>query len=837
MSRQLASILEKAGLLPRDEIRRAVQLAERRNRPLWDVILSEKGVSEEELADAISTHMHIPRVRLAATTIELEAVRSISEELARRYVCIPVSRDDHRSKEEEGKEPERSSRRVRPTMVLAMANPADMAAMQDVEFASGCLIRPVVATRAEVMDAIERHYDPEDSLQDLLANVSESEDLQIVSVEGEEGETSVSDARSQAEAAPVVKMVNLIVLDGIKQGSSDIHIEPGVNDIQVRNRVDGMLRDFMQVPKWLHGPLVSRLKILAKLDIAERRLPQDGRIKVHFQNLDVDLRVSTLPTHFGEKVVLRVLGSGKAVPKTTELGMRSEDLSVLKTACAQPQGMILVTGPTSSGKTTTLYSVLNEKKDPSINIITVEDPIEFQLPGINQVQVNVKAGLTFAATLRSILRQDPDVILLGEVRDLETAEIAFHAAMTGHLVFSTVHTNSTTATVARLLELGVDPYLVGTSVNLILAQRLVRKICLKCREEYKPDPEHLERLRINEQDYTFYHGAGCEACGKTGYSGREGVFELLRMTPTVKDLVNRKASELELRKAALSAGTRLLLQDALDKVAQGLTTVEEVLRVIQLQEDEIVRCPHCNSLINLEFSTCPYCLHTLKVVCQACGQELKPEWRICPYCNSKVTKMTLIGEMEKPAMLPAASGEGVAPQPAEAMPAAPTAAPAAPAQATGPAAAPAPSSAGLAAAPPLTAAVPPPGKAPKILVVDDDEVIRRLVTKALGSLPVTPEIFSAADGKEGLATAKKVRPDLVVLDIMMPGLSGFDVCQKLRSNIQTAFIPILMLTGNTDEESRTKGYMVGTDDYMSKPFSVPELHNRVTRLLRRTYGL
>jgi CheY-like chemotaxis protein len=382
-----------------------------------------------------------------------------------------------------------------------------------------------------------------------------------------------------------------------------------------------------------------------------------------------------------------------------------------------------------------------------------------------------------------------------------------------------VHTNSTTATVARLLELGVDPYLVGASVNLIVAQRLVRKICGNCREEYEPNPEHLERLRIHEEGYTFYHGAGCDACGKTGYSGREGVFELLRMTPTVKELVNRRASELDLRKAALSAGTRMLLQDALDKVAQGITTVEEVLRVIQLQEDEVVRCPHCNSLINLEFSTCPYCLHTLKAICQACSQELKPEWRICPYCNTKVTKMTLVGELESGHLLPAASGvpaESPAPD-AKAAPAADT-----------------PVAAGAPAAP---EGKPPKGKAPRILVVDDDDAIRRLVTRTLQSLSVKPEVMSAADGKEGLQAAKKSKPDLVVLDIMMPGLSGFDVCQKLRSNIQTAFIPILMLTGNTDEESRTKGFMVGTDDYMAKPFSVPELHDRITRLLRRTYGL
>jgi len=820
MSRQLATILEKAGLLTREEIQAMLAVAERSRRPLWDVVLTEKGVSEDKLAEAFSEQMRLPLVRLAATVIDTEAVRCISEELARRYVCIPLSREGNGRREGE-------AARRRPTLVVAMTNPADVTAIQDVEFASGCQVKPVVATRTEVMDAIGRLYGGEDWLEDLLQNVSEGAELQIMSAEGgEEGDSSVSDARTQAEMPPVVKMVNLIILDSIKQGASDIHIEPTVNDVQVRTRVDGLLRDFMQVPKWLQGPMVSRLKILAKLDISERRLPQDGRIKVAYEKMGIDLRISTLPTHFGEKVVMRVLGSGRTVPATREIGMKGEDLLLLKNACDQPQGMILVTGPTGSGKTTTLYSILNEKKNPAINIITVEDPIEIQLGGINQVQINIKAGLTFAACLRSILRQDPDVILVGEIRDLETAEIAFHASMTGHLVFSTLHTNSTTATVARLLDLGVDPYLIGSSINLILAQRLMRKNCTKCRESYKPDPKLIERLRLQEGEIpAFYHGAGCDACGQTGYSGRVGIFEMLRMTPTVKELINRKASELELRKAALSAGTVLLLQDALDKVRQGITTIEEVLRVIQIQEDEVVRCPNCNSMINLDFSTCPYCLHSLRVVCGACGQELKPEWRICPYCNTKVTKLTLVGEREQkaPYLLPGGTAEpAAAAAQAAALP--PTPAPSAPASAV---------AAGAETAP----GVAPPLKAPRILVVDDDDAIRRLVVKTLERMSSKPEVFTAGDGSEGLKLVDKIKPDLVVLDIMMPGMSGFDVCQKLRSNIQTAFIPILMLTGNTDEESRTQGFLVGTDDYMHKPFSVPELHARVSRLLRRTYGV
>ena len=549
MSRQLASILEKAGILAEEDLATALSQAQESKRSLWEIILTENNVSEEKLAEALAAHLRIPYIRLAAAIIDPDAVRLVSEELARKFLCLPLKAEGEETDATAGG-PKR-----RQTLVLAMANPTDFTAIQDIEFASGCVVKPVVATRTEVADAVGRYYAPENWLQDFLQNVNENEELQIVSLEGDEEEVPLGDARSQAQLPPVVKLVNLIIQDGIKMGASDIHIEPRLHGVQVRTRVDGLLREFMQVPKWLHGPLVSRLKILAKLDIAERRVPQDGRIRVTLENRGVDLRVSTLPTHFGEKAVLRVLGTGGAVPPTASLGLKGDDLDLLKTAVDQPQGMILVTGPTSSGKTTTLYSLINEKKDPAINIITVEDPIEIQQAGITQVQVNNKAGLTFASSLRSILRQDPDVLLVGEIRDLETAEIAFHAAMTGHLLLSTLHTNSTTATVARLLDLGVDPYLISSSVNLIVAQRLLRKICGRCREEYQPSHKLLERLHSEEADFPFFHGRGCEACGKTGYLGRTGVFELLRMTPTLRELINRKASEPELPKAAWAVPT------------------------------------------------------------------------------------------------------------------------------------------------------------------------------------------------------------------------------------------------------------------------------------------
>jgi type IV pilus assembly protein PilB len=801
MSRQLASILEKAGVLQPQEIASALAKAEQSKRPLWETILSEKMISEETLSKTLSQYLHLPYVKLAATTIDPEVARTISEQLARKYICLPLTKE-----EDKGDATPRRGKR-RPTLVVAMADPTDLMAIQDMEFFTACSIKPVVSTRTEVQDGINHHFAPDDWMDEFLQNVGPVEDLKIVGLEGAEDIERV-DSQAEGKKGPAVKMVNLLIRYGIKCKASDIHIEPTLHDVQVRVRVEGLLREYMRMPKWIQEPLVSRMKILAVLDITARRIPQDGRIKVAYSDREIDLRVSTLPTHFGEKVVLRILGSGQRVPSTASLGIKDSDLEILKKAADQPQGLILVTGPTGSGKTTTLYSILAEKKKPEINIITVEDPIEIQLAGINQVQVNTKAGLTFAASLRSILRQDPDVILVGEIRDLETAEIAFHAAMTGHLVLSTLHTNSTIATVARLFDLGVEPFMVGTSVNLIVAQRLVRRICEHCKEPYDPDPKQLERLHLSRAEFTYYHGKGCDACGKTGYSGRIGVYEFLRMTPRLKEMVNRKAPEEELRTAMALDGSKLLLDEALQKIREGLTTVEEVLRVIQLQEEEVTRCPKCGSLISRDFAHCPYCFFSLKAICESCRQELKPGWQICPYCGTALPAV-VPPTREKPASAAALDSRNPA----------------------------ASASASSASISPPPVQDPTTLRRPHILVVDDDEVMRSLVASALELLPSKPEVIEAEDGLVALAKVEGLKPDLLILDVMMPGLSGFEVCERLRKDIRTAFIPILMLTANTDEQTRTKGFMVGTDDYMTKPISIPELHARVGRLLRRTYGM
>jgi type IV pilus assembly protein PilB len=770
-----------------EEMKEYAALARRKRIPLMDLLIKDRQYSEEALADAFVDWLKLPRVRIASLTLDPEAAKAISEKVAIKHACLPLKLDD-------------AGR-----LVVAMANPADYDAIQDVQFVSGYTVQPVVATRAEIMDGIQELYGTESRMKDLLAKVADSSsDFVILTEEADKVDLDQSDSRSAAELAPVVKMCNLILQEAVRSQASDVHLEPTLNCLQVRMRVDGVLREYIDVPKWLHHPLISRFKILACLDIAERRLPQDGRIRVKSQSRSVDIRASTLPTHFGEKLVLRILGTS-SIPKLEAMEFTDWQLTSLTQALNQPQGTILLTGPTGSGKTTTLYAMISRRRSPEVNIVTVEDPIEYQVPGINQVQVNVKAGLTFAASLRSILRQDPDVILVGEIRDLETADIAFQAAITGHLVLSTLHANSTFGVVARLLDLGLDPAVVGASLNLVVAQRLARRICAQCKESYAPDPALLRTLKIDKPDAVFYRGRGCAACAQTGYAGRLGIYEMLRVTNAIKELIRHKAGEGSLRRAAAMAGTTTLLEDGISKVLAGQTSVEEMLRVIELETEETYSCPQCLSQVTREFMSCPYCMHSLRVVCESCRQDLKPEWKMCPYCTTPTRSTAQAGSAE-----PLAPVSKI------------------------PSAFPMPSSGERSA---QEQGKLPVAKIPKILVVDDDPGILKIIETTLKQLPIPADIATANDGVEALAAIEKHGADALILDVMMPRMDGFTVCEALRKDIRTAFLPILMLTANNDQAKRTQAYLVGTDDYMSKPFEVDDFLARVSRLLRRTYGL
>jgi CheY-like chemotaxis protein len=436
---------------------------------------------------------------------------------------------------------------------------------------------------------------------------------------------------------------------------------------------------------------------------------------------------------------------------------------------------------------------------------------------VNQAQINPKAGLTFAKCLRSILRQDPDVILLGEIRDLETAEIAFQAAMTGHMVLSTLHTNSAAATIARLLDLGVDPFQLTSSLSLVVAQRLGRRICAVCREPYVPPLEMLERTQLQTNEATYFHGRGCPACHQSGFSGRIGFYELLRLTPKLKELIVRKVSEAEIVVAARQEGMQFLLDDARSKIKGGITTVEEVLRVIQIEEAVARRCPECKAFLDPNFSACPFCMHVLKRQCASCSQPLQPGWKLCPYCNAPAG-VTSFAEQVQAAGLPK-----TVPQ-VGSKDASINSTPSLLAE-------------GVGATPAGDTGTEAQPKRLHLLVVDDDRGMKLLIRKALEKVPTPMDIEMASDGVEALACIEKQAPDLVITDVMMPNMDGFTLCQRLRADIRTAFVPIIILTGSADEDSRTKGYLIGTDDYITKPFTIPELNARVMRLLRRTYGL
>jgi type IV pilus assembly protein PilB len=547
------------GALTSQDLEVSLIQASAKNLPLLDFLIHERNVPEGILAETFSQALNLPRVDLATTTLEPPALKAVTSRLALKHTCLPIRFS--------GK-----------SLVLAMANPLDRAAIQDVEFASSRKVQPVIASRAEILDGIRRHY-PGESRRPNVAT-PERDVLSVFSTEG-------MDLDSSRETAPAIELCNQLVLDATKVGASDIHIEAGQREMRVRLRVDGVLRDHLVLPDWLRVPLLSRIKILAKLDIAEQRLPQDGRFQFQTPDGTIHIRVSTLPTHFGEKAVLRLLRSAQT-PTLAALGFSRDEMTVLEDALHQPQGLVLVTGPTGAGKSTTLYSMLTRRQSSEINVVTIEDPIEYQLPGANQVQVNSKAGVTFASSLRAILRQDPDVIMVGEIRDAETAEIVFHAAQTGHLVLSSLHTNSALAAIERLLNLDVKPVTINAATNLVIAQRLARRVCSRCRVPYMPSPEVLERLHLEVADWDFQRGAGCEACNQTGYSGRVGLYEIQRLTPKLKDLVSRHSTERALKRAALSAGAQFLLDDGLSKVRRGLTTVEELLRVIRIEHAEDV---------------------------------------------------------------------------------------------------------------------------------------------------------------------------------------------------------------------------------------------------------
>ena len=528
-------------------------------------LLSGK-ITEDDLYRALAAEFSLPFVKIADTDSDTAAQSAIPRKFVEKHLCFPVAKKDN-------------------VLTLAVADPHNIELVTELEFATGCRIECVVAAEHDIRDAIEQAYGSRSRLNEDAKTIAR--DLKESDIKRPEtGGASIEALKRETEAEPVVRMVNLILDDAAMKGASDIHIEPHENSLHIRNRIDGMLLEMMVLPGWMQSPLTSRIKILANLDIAEKRVPQDGRIKRVINNEEIDMRVSTLPTHHGEKTVIRLLRHNATLLHLESLGLEGPDLKTVIELINKPQGMLFITGPTGSGKSSTLFACLNRIKSKAINITTIEDPIEYKLQGINQVQINEKAGLTFADTLRSILRQDPDVILVGEIRDGETAQIALQSSQTGHLVFSTLHTNDSVSAITRLRDLGIPPFLVASGVLGIIAQRLVRVICNECKEAYRPTEEVLFRYKtvFGETPLPASHyGKGCKKCNNTGYKGRTGLFEFLKMDPTLRDLITRNEAEHHIREYSQKTGMKPLIHHGLEKVKSGITSIEELLRVVLVE--------------------------------------------------------------------------------------------------------------------------------------------------------------------------------------------------------------------------------------------------------------
>ena len=562
MPEKLGELLVRNNTISNQQLAKALEDQKASGGRLGESLIKLGFIKELDLVRFLSKQYGMPSVNLTEIAIHPEVIKIIPTDVAIKYQVIPVSLRDT-------------------TLIVAMVDPSNIFAIDDIKFLTGYRIEALVASESSMKQALDMHYGTTKGLDTLLEGM-ETEGVEYI---GEEETVNISNLKEASEDAPVIKLVNAILTDAIKKRASDIHVEPYEKSFRIRFRMDGTLYEMMKPPLKMKNAMISRLKIMARLDIAERRLPQDGRIKLKMgKDTEMDFRVSVLPTLFGEKVVLRLLDKSNLQLDMTKLGFMDQQLGHFREAIYRPFGIVLVTGPTGSGKTTTLYSALSELNKTTENISTAEDPVEFNLAGINQVQIHEEIGLTFANALRSFLRQDPDIILVGEIRDFETAEIAIKAALTGHLVLSTLHTNDAPSTVNRLLNMGIEPFLVSSATNLILAQRLVRKICQECKEPVTISPESFVKLGVQKEEYeqykdiTFYKGKGCDICNNTGYKGRLALYEVMPISEPIKELILQGASAIDIKREAIHQGLQTLRRSGISKLLGGVTSLEEVLK-------------------------------------------------------------------------------------------------------------------------------------------------------------------------------------------------------------------------------------------------------------------
>src|SRR6059036_1769842 len=712
---------------------------------LWECVVAEKLATDEQILTALSTRF---RLKLAdVRLIEPSVKEKVPEQLARRFHVLPLRVTDS-------------------YLEVATANPFDLDAEKALAFATAREVRTLLLAPSKISEKLDELYRPEKAVDKLLQGMEGSAELVQLADQPAPEEIAISEA--EASQRPVVRLVDLIISEGILARSSDIHIEPEEGGVAVRYRIDGVLRQVMKIPRQAGLPLISRIKIMSSLDIADRLRPQDGRARVAVNGQPIDLRVSTLPAQLGEKVVIRILDSRATVKSLDSLGLNTSEIEGIKRLLENHEGIILVTGPTGSGKTTTLYSCINLIKSEGVNIVTVEDPVEYRMQGIVQVQVQEKAGLTFAAALRSILRQDPNVVLVGEIRDRETAQIAVQASLTGHLVLSTLHTNDAANAVTRLVDIGVEAYKIAAALRGVAAQRLMRRLCLTCKEVWMEAPPDRLKPWI-PKGTPLYRAAGCPDCAMTGYRGRFSIIEVLTVTPEVERRIAAGEPAEQIAVAARRGGMKSLWDSGLGHVLKGESTVDELMRVVDVPQEDV------------------------------------PE--------------------PVPAQASRRPPGGV---PGSRIPAEPPAAFAAPTAAT---AEPLAHFDLLEEGPRLRVSGPHGVPAVKVLLVDDEDSLRKVMRDLLERDGY--DVSEARDGVQALDQIDRVGPDIIVLDLNLPGLDGYGVLSHLRSRPATASIPVIVLTAKGDEDNEVRVFELGADDFLTKPFRARALSARLEAVLGR----
>lgn len=616
---QIGPVLLREKLVSQADLDKALATQVRTRRILPRILLEMKLLDEAALTGVIQNHFRIDRVSPAEFNVPRELAALVPREVCEKNALLPLSRSPQ-------------------GLVVAMADPTDMAKVEDLKFITGMPVVPAVATPTEILTKIGEVFGDAGNLEEVLSDIDMSDPSETIEIilEDADEDANLEELLRGKDQPPAIRIVNAIISDALRHNASDVHIEPKTKHVMVRYRIDDLLQDKIHIPSSMHLAIVSRIKIMSELDITERRRPQDGRITVKTSARMVDMRISTLPTINGEKVVLRILDKNADVRQLADLGFAAKDHTRIARFIEQPQGIVLTTGPTGSGKTTTLYALLREGARITKNFITIEDPVEYHMGMAQQVNVREKIGLTFPGVLRAILRQDPNVIMLGEIRDFETAEVAFHAALTGHLVLSTLHTNNSIASITRLRDMGMKPYVISEALIGVIAQRLVRRICPDCRVPHQPSEEILRAVKVIGMELPASKGAGCAKCHHTGYRGRMGIYEVFQADGELRRMVHAEAAESEMRRAACMAGMTTLLEDAVAKVGRGVTTCEEIIRVLGPQDTLDIPCRHCGVFLAERYPFCPYCGGANLPRCTACGNLLAADWTACPACGRRV---------------------------------------------------------------------------------------------------------------------------------------------------------------------------------------------------------